>query len=705
MSFMFTRFTDLLGYSLVTEPWELEDLERLARDTVAPVGAQLPIGKLAEFGSKPSPPDPITGKGGKCLRWDGNVTGVWGIELDHDDGTMPFDEAVARLEAEGLVFVAHTTKRHTVQRPRWRVWLPFSKKLAPGQRRHMVNRANGLLGGVLAKESWTLSQAFFIGRVDGVPFEIAIGSGSKHVDEADNLDAGAMPYHLPGGPTPPTGTPDYGSLSEDELKDLIRTGAHRFGPGNELLRRAAYQEMEQDDAVTELRAVFEDVPTARRDRGWHKDYGSIRRWAEDAYAYVAKRKGTLLRKLVLFVQQDPRWRSALRYSEFTQRAEVADPFPPQPGQVFDTYRPLKDPGDVFEALLDIQGNGFPTARIDSVRLVLNAVALRNPYHSVRHWLENLPPGDRTPRVNRLFIDYFPGSLPDDPERRDKVVAYYEKTAECFMVGAVARVLKPGSKVDTLPVVIGPQNYLKSQGVAALVPDLAWFSDDVSTVLIDRDTKHSLVGKWIIELAEFPHIKKEIEKVKAFFSRQFDRFRAAYGHAPEDWGRQCVFIATTNELEFIDPSGNRRNWPIPLARPVEVARIEADRERLWAEALHLYHHDYKWWLPPGIEAIAAEIQGDYLEEDPLEGPVQEWVAAHYPDDPQTKQCTPFSTPEVLTGLGYALKPGATNVLGYAKPIASRGDHMRVANCLRRLGYVRDPHQREHNGRRQRCWHRP
>ena len=61
---------------------------------------------------------------------------------------------------------------------RWRVWLPFSKPLPPAQRRRMVNRANGLLGGVLAKESWTLSQAFFIGRVDGVAFEIAAGSGS-----------------------------------------------------------------------------------------------------------------------------------------------------------------------------------------------------------------------------------------------------------------------------------------------------------------------------------------------------------------------------------------------------------------------------------------------------------------------------------------------------------------------------------------------
>jgi predicted P-loop ATPase len=709
MAYPFTRFDSLFAHSLIVEDYELGDLEKLFSETHAPTKDQLPTGKFTEFGPLPSPPD-SNGKGGGSLRWDKNAVGIWGVELDHDDGSMSFDEAVARLEAEGLVFIAHTTARHTAQHPRWRVWLPFSKKLSPAQRRRMVDRVNGLLGGVLAKESWGLSQAFFYGRVDGVNFEIATGTGSKHVDEADNLDSGAMPFHAPGQQTPAAGkkgkkgAPDYGQLSDDELKDLILTGTHRFGPGNELLRRYAYQEIEQDDAETELRAIFDKVPPPR-DRGWHKDYGSIKRWTEDAYTYVAKRKGSFLRKLVLFVQEDPRWRGALRYNEFTQRAEVADPFPPQPGQVFDTYRPLKDPRDILEALLDIQGNGFPKAGVSHVRHALDVVTHRNPFHPARRWLENLPAWDQVHRLNRIFVDYFPGSIPSEPERRDRVIAYYEKTGECFGVGAVGRIMEPGAKVDTLPVIVGPQSYLKSQGAAALVPDPTWFSDDVSTVLIDRDTKHSLVGKMVIELAEFPHIKREVEKVKAFFSRQYDRFRAAYGHNPEDWGRQCVFIATTNELELIDVSGNRRTWPVPLARPVDIAAIVRDRTMIWSEALFLFRSGYKWWLSPSIEAIAAEIQGDYLERDPLDGPVQEWVAQHHPDDPQTKQCTPFSTAEVLTGLGYALKPGATTVMGYPKQPASKADQMRVANCLKRLGYVRDAHPRDHNGLRERCWQRP
>ena len=43
--------------------------------------------------------------------------------------------------------------------------MPFSGELPPGERTRLVNRLNGVLGGVLSRESWTLSQAFYYGRV------------------------------------------------------------------------------------------------------------------------------------------------------------------------------------------------------------------------------------------------------------------------------------------------------------------------------------------------------------------------------------------------------------------------------------------------------------------------------------------------------------------------------------------------------------
>jgi len=552
----------------------------------------------------------------------------------------------------------------------------------------------------------------FVGRVDGVAFDIAVGVGTKHIDEADNLDRIAMPFQAPAGHTKKSGKqppPDYGLLSDDDLEDLIVTGAHRFGPSCELLRRWAYQEVPEDDAERELRVIFDKVPQNQRTGGWAKDYGSIDRWVQHVFDKVSKQRGTFLAKLVAYLGEDQRWRGAIRRNDFSRRIEVCEPFPPYPGQVFSAYRPLVDPDDVLETLLDAQANGFPSAGIGNIRHALVTVVKRAGYHPVKKWLDELV-WDGVHRLNRLFLEYFPCAVPEDQPDRDEHTAYYEAIAVCFGIGAVARIMRPGCKVDTLPIVIGQQSWGKSRGAAALVPDRAWFSDDVSTMLIDRDTKESLVGKWILELAEFPHIRKEIEKVKAFFSRQVDRYRQAYGYFSSDWERQCAFIGTTNDLEFIDPSGNRRFWPCALDGRVDVEAIELDRAQIWAEAMHYYREGRSWWLTAKLEDIASGIQAAYGEEDLLDAEVNKWLAAHRPDRPDPRRpgrmaCDPFTTVEVVCGIGYAVQPNATNVLGHSVTVASKTDQMRVAAILKRLGYVRDRHKRTVNGRRDRFWGRP
>ena len=74
------------------------------------------------------------------------------------------------------------------------------------------------------------------------------------------------------------------------------------------------------------------------------------------------------------------------------------------------------------------------------------------------------------------------------------------------------VFEPGCKTDCLPVLVGAQSWHQEPQCAGIGSgDILVFSDDVSANLIDRDTKESLSGKWILELAEFPHIKRESRK--------------------------------------------------------------------------------------------------------------------------------------------------------------------------------------------------
>jgi Virulence-associated protein E len=704
MKIWVTIFDDVFAKSCRGEDMTVDELAELIKNTRAPKKSDLPLLKFARFGPLRTPTTPAGGGG--SLRHDANVTMASGVEGDYDGETMPFAEAVTRLEEAGIAFLAYTSPSYTSAAPRWRVVCPFATEQAPAVRAAMVNRLNGVLGGVLHRESWTLSQAFYFGQVNGVDFELAIGSGDECIDEADDLEPG-LPYQPSAGQNTASGAgksgksrPDYAVLSEFELLDLIQTGGHYHGPASELARRWAYQEVPQPDTESNLIAAFDKVPATHRDRKWSKARSSVGRWVQKAYTYVAKRKGAFFRSLVAHFEE-PDWRGAIRLNLFTQTIEVCTPFPPRPGQTLGTYLALADPQDILETMMVVQENGFPNAGKNIIRDALLVVATRRPHHPVRDWLDSLE-WDGTHRLNRLFLDYFPGELPDaqDQGRRDAITSYYEKIGESFLVGAVARVFEPGCKVDCLPVVLGQQRWKKSRAIQALVPVSAWFSDDLSTTLIDRDSKESLTGKWIIELAEFPHIRREVEKVKAFFSRQVDRFRRAYDRANRDWPRQCAFIASTNELEFFDMTGNRRFWPILLVRPVDVDAIVCDREQLWAEAVYLYRQGFSWWLTPSLEAIAAEVQDAFLEDDIWDGPIADWIDRKAPRDVQGK-LLPFSTRAVLQGLGYGLTPEQ----GDKRIVATKLDEMRVTRCLKRLRYVRDRNPKLAQGRRERFWRQP
>jgi hypothetical protein len=157
LRFAVTFFDDVFARTLREEMMGLADLAALIGATRAPTKDRLPLLKLARFGAK------RTKEG--SLRCDRNVLAVSGIELDHDAGSMPVAEAKARLDAAELPYLVYTTPSHRTDAPRWRVLLPFSAELPPKQRVRMVDRANGLLGGCLARESWALSQAFYYGRV------------------------------------------------------------------------------------------------------------------------------------------------------------------------------------------------------------------------------------------------------------------------------------------------------------------------------------------------------------------------------------------------------------------------------------------------------------------------------------------------------------------------------------------------------------
>jgi hypothetical protein len=123
--------------------------------------ADLPWLKLAVFGDQKSE------RG--SYRHNANVKWITGACGDYDGGNITFDEAEERLHEVGVMAVIYTTPSYTDEKPRWRVVAPASKRCSPEDHTLFMNRLNGIFDGGLAGESWSLSQGYYFGSVEGKP--------------------------------------------------------------------------------------------------------------------------------------------------------------------------------------------------------------------------------------------------------------------------------------------------------------------------------------------------------------------------------------------------------------------------------------------------------------------------------------------------------------------------------------------------------
>ena len=175
-------------------------------------------------------------------------------------------------------------------------------------------------------------------------------------------------------------------------------------------------------------------------------------------------------------------------------------------------------------------------------------------------------------------------------------------------------MDPGCQVDHVLILEGEQGLGKTSGFASLGGE--WFSDSLPGDLHSKDAAMHLRGNWIIEMPELGQLSKsDVESTKSFLSRRHERFRPPYGRTEEHYPRQCVFGGTTNQrVYFKDETGNRRFWPVRVDR-VDLASLQADRDQLWAEAVHAYRAKVPWHLTDdAVIATANEEQSLRREED-------------------------------------------------------------------------------------------
>lgn len=152
--------------------------------TVATSKGKLPYVKLGRFGNEPTDHD--------CLRSNANMLTIDGVEGDYDRERMPPEEAARKLRRAGIAALIYETASSTPEKPRYRTFCPCSRSLPPENREALVARLNGILGGVLAGESFTLSQSFYYGGIASKPVPKTELVEGDYIDLRHDLDAGAM---------------------------------------------------------------------------------------------------------------------------------------------------------------------------------------------------------------------------------------------------------------------------------------------------------------------------------------------------------------------------------------------------------------------------------------------------------------------------------------------------------------------------------
>lgn len=385
----------------------------------------------------------------------------------------------------------------------------------------------------------------------------------------------------------------------------------------------------------------------------------------------------------------PDWRDVLAYDEFGQ-CVITQRQPPMRAQDAPAKYQVGDWTDEDSArtaawFATEVGFEPSTTHVDQG---VGATAKKRVVHPVRDWLAALK-WDDTPRLDRLAADYL-GAVES---------AYTTAVGRRWMIAAVARVFEPGCKVDSLLGLEGKQGIGKSSALR-LLAGAEWFADTGITIG-DKDSYQALRRKWVYEFGELGGIKgREIERVKNFLSSQVDTYRASYGRRTQDHPRQVVFAGSTNEEQYLaDPTGSRRFWPLRCGR-IDLERITADRDQLWAEAVALYRAGEPWHLDtPELRELAACEAADREQHDDWDTLVARWLMAPTVPDGRESRATVrlddgITTADVLLG-----------ALDCAPDRITPTNTARVGHVLRRLGFARLQRRIPSTQRREWRYYRP
>jgi len=652
--------------------------------------------KLATFGDRRS------AKG--SLRYDANVVEVFGIEGDYDGEQVSPAEAAERLTAAGVRALIYTSPSHRPEAPRWRVLAPLSQSCAPAERARFVDLLNGALGGILATESWTLSQVFYLGRVVGSPYEFH-SIGGACVDDLDMvLEPIGKPRTAPPAPAvvQPARAWAAGELEaavaavrdsaaqDAKFQKLFAGDTEGYGSQSEadlaFLNLAAMHGARDQDVLDGLmresalmRDKWEREDYRERTLGLALNARSVEPAADEDFEVIETPKAIVAvpddRPPLKFKQvkgqilpvieniatalRSPDWCGFdLAFDTFRDEVMIAPRGTAE-------WRALSDEGttQIMEAFG--RARFRPIAR-ETMRNTLSMVAKEHTFDSAILWLNGLT-WDGKLRVERFLTDYC--------HAEDSA---YTRAVSLYLWTALAgRILEPGCKADSVPILVGPQGAKKTTAAREFVVD----EDHFTTInLAERDETLSrrIRGRLVGEISELRGLgTRDLEAVKAFISATHEEWIPKFREFRTSFARRLVFVGTTNSQEFLsDETGNRRWLPVRVEH-IDIEAIRRDRLQLWAEGAAQWTAAGVAWQ--GVEQLAPAEHSQYMISDSWDTLLDRWLDLGHIDDlggtGPPRRGTPFTMAEVMQ---EALNLSTTQM--------TRANEMRVAKLLKLKGMV-------------------
>lgn len=429
---------------------------------------------------------------------------------------------------------------------------------------------------------------------------------------------------------------------DEEADALVRMATLVKAAAQARLEREMYGEAADEFDLPSSDDEFDlptsgEEPTSQKKDDWTKrlEFNT----SKDAWA-------SSLHNLTLILHNDPRTAGVIAYNQFTQQVVVRkspgrklklgkhDPIQLDEGCWCASGAPngsnWHDANDaslrrMLETPIKFGGYGLRVTDRD-LTAAIRLVSEKNGFHPVREYLNGLR-WDGAARLDTAFIRYL-GSEDN---------AYTREVTRLVFLGGVTRIFQPGHKFDFVAILEGIQGKRKSTFIEKMAK--SWFEELPPEFSNPKAMVEVMQGSWILEIPELSGFARaEVQDIKAFISDRCDKIRLAYDRRASEFPRQCIFVGSTNDSEYLkDQTGGRRFWPIACTvAEIDIDGFEDEVDQLWAEAVHLYRRLAKQY-PPGklplylrddeakrIASVEQEARRAFGADEELAGLIASWL---------------------------------------------------------------------------------